>query len=391
DVRMYAEAHRLLRTQGALPVSLVTNFRSRRTMLRLVNRQFQQLFGEVRDGEGFDAGSGRVRYGRLAPDPRALDTGGAVEIVPYAGAGGAAVNAEEGREIEAAALVRRIRWLVESGVRVRDPETDVEREARYGDVVVLVHVTSNVGSVLRELEGLGIRYSAHGGTLFLSDPLVQRYILGLRAVADRSDGVAEAALLPPPFFGLDLLDVVSHRAGEEVVDERIRAARGRLQAARDIVRELRRERLSRPVLETAIDLIEQTALGRAIATGPNGRQALDTLYQIAYELGRHAADGSLDYDGATRLLRGWVTHPIKLDPPEAGDPDAVRVMTIHAAKGLEFPIVVIWDGFAEYKARVDGCWTVSRTGNGILIVMERLSAEVPRSGNLLAIEKEQAH
>src|SRR5262249_49099676 len=75
----------------------------------------------------------------------------------------------------------------------------------------------------------------------------------------------------------------------------------------------------------------------------------------------------------------------------AGDPDGVGVMTIHAAKGLEFPIVVIWDGFAEYKARVDGCWTVSRTGNGILIVMERLSAEVPRSGNLLAIEKEQAH
>src|SRR5262249_58649184 len=102
----------------------------------------------------------------------------------------------------AAALVRRIRWLVESGVRVRDPETDVEREARYGDVVVLVHVTSNVGSVLRELEGLGIRYSAHGGTVFLSDPLVQRDILGLPAVADRAGGVGGAGAARPPFLGL---------------------------------------------------------------------------------------------------------------------------------------------------------------------------------------------
>ena len=180
-------------------------------------------------------------------------------------------------------------------------------------------MTTNVGSLLRELEGLGIRYSAHGGTLFLSDPLVRQYLLGLRSVADSSDGVAEAALLRPPFFGLDLLDVVSRRAGEDG-DERLRAARGRLQAARDVLRELRRQRMSRPPVETAVDLIEHTALGRAAATGPNGRQALDTLYQIAYELGRHAAGGRLDYDGATRLLRSWVTHPIKLDPPEATIP-----------------------------------------------------------------------
>ena len=121
DVRMYAEAHRLLREQGALPVSLVTNFRSRPGMLRFVNRQFERLFGVVEDGERFDAASGSVRYEPLAPDPGASDAGAAVEVVPYTGPGGATVKAEDGRSIEAAALARRIRWLVESGVRVRIP------------------------------------------------------------------------------------------------------------------------------------------------------------------------------------------------------------------------------------------------------------------------------
>src|SRR5262249_20089292 len=153
----------------------------------------------------------------------------------------ATVKAEDGRSIEAEALARRIRWLVESGVRVRDTETDVERPARYGDVVVLAHVTTNVGSLLRELEGLGIRYSAHGGPLFLSAPLVRQYLLGLRSVADSSDGVAEAALLRPPFFGLDLLDVVSRRANEEG-GEQLQAARARLEAARALLRDLRRQR-----------------------------------------------------------------------------------------------------------------------------------------------------
>src|SRR5262249_36958200 len=46
--------------------------------------------------------------------------------------------------------------------------------------------------------------------------------------------------------------------------------------------------------------------------------------------------------------------------------------------------------FAEQKARVDGCWTVSRAGDAILIVMDRLTAEVPPSRNLLAIEQQQA-
>src|SRR5206468_8255801 len=124
--------------------------------------------------------------------------GPAVHVIPLAGDGGQNVNADDGRAIEAEALARRIRWLVKSsGFRVRDSETGAERNVRYGDIAVLAHITTNVGLLLRALDRLAIRYTAHGGTLFLSNPLVRQYLLGLRHVADRSDGVAEAALLRP--------------------------------------------------------------------------------------------------------------------------------------------------------------------------------------------------
>src|SRR5206468_8113406 len=133
------EAHRLLRAQGALPVSLVTNFRSRPPLLEFVNAQFARLFGEPEPGsvERFQPDTGRVLYERLRPDPGVASVGPAVHVIPLAGDGGQNVNADDGRAIEAEALARRIRWLVKSsGFRVRDSETGAERNVRYGDIAV---------------------------------------------------------------------------------------------------------------------------------------------------------------------------------------------------------------------------------------------------------------
>jgi ATP-dependent helicase/nuclease subunit A len=111
---------------------------------------------------------------------------------------------------------------------------------------------------------------------------------------------------------------------------------------------------------------------------------------VAFELGRRAAERHLDYDGVTREMRAWVDTPIKLDPPDAEDPDTVRVMTIHQAKGLEFPVVVLWDGFAEEKGRVEGYWRVSRNGDALVLSMQGLEAEMPPGRGLLDLEKRAA-
>jgi ATP-dependent helicase/nuclease subunit A len=285
-------------------------------------------------------------------------------------------------------LARYARWLLDSGRTVRDPDTNAERRVQAGDIAVLACVTTNLRLLLREFDTLGIEYTARGGALFLGHPVARQYLLGLRALADRDDGVAEAAVLRPPFFAVDWGDAVVERVDKENPPDPRRA---RMQEARAVIAELRGRRHVQSPGATARDLIERTALGRSVVTGHNGRQTLAGLYEIAAELDRRAAIDALDYDAATELFRSWARDPVFLDAPEPIGASAVRVMTIHGAKGLEFPVVILWDGFQTFSDPSPGSvWQVERDGRAWALSLGAVAIEYPAGAHLLEREKQFA-
>jgi ATP-dependent exoDNAse (exonuclease V) beta subunit len=176
-----------------------------------------------------------------------------------------------------------------------DPATGKKRPAGYGDVAVLVTSTFNLPLLFPELDRLDVPYAARGGSLFLGDALHRQFLLGLRALADRDDGVAQAALLRPPFFALDYDDLARERAADQVSKH---PGVLRARAALEMVRDLRRRRLDRSPGSTARDLLERTAFARAAALGPNGAQRLEALRELCLALDAVAAEG-LDFDAAT--------------------------------------------------------------------------------------------
>jgi ATP-dependent helicase/nuclease subunit A len=384
DISVYDSVRTIAARGKHLFAPLTANFRSEPALLEHLNQRFDEILGAAEEGKpAFDPAAGAVANQHLEPG-REGNRKGCVKVLPFSTT---EAKAYPDRLREAEVVATWLRAAVEGGRElVLDPATEKERPLGYGDVAILAHSTANVGLLLDALDRLGVPWSARGGKLFLEDPLHRQFLLALRAVADRDDGPAHAALLRAPFFSVDLADLVRGRAaGKDEHDEGIDRAR----AAEDLVRELRRRRLERPPGETARDLLERTGFARAAALGPNGLQRLERLRELCFELERVAASEGLDYDGATARLRAWALDPVALDAPRPVGSEAVQVMTIHQAKGLEFPAVVWWDAHAPLAPWNGGAapWFVERSGAAWALSIDGLAWEEPEESDLLAREK----
>jgi len=385
DVAMYDRVREVVVRSGALTARLSANFRSVPALIGWLNDRFERILGSSPDGRPFDPKSGRVFHAALAPG-RDGGSEPAIHVVPFDFSEALRHKVDEYRRLEGEVLARYLRWLVEvSDVRIEDPLDRQHRRVRYDDIAVLAVSTWNLRLLFAAFDEAGIPYASRGGTLFLADPLHRQFLLGLRALADRDDGVAEAALLRPPFFAVDPADLLAERALDgEPVDDRTRRAREALA----FVRELRRERFARYPGATARDLLEHTAFGRAVAVGPNGAQRLSRLRELCLVLEETAAAEGLDYDAVTARLREWVHEPPQLDPPHPVGTDAVRVLTVHQAKGLEFPVVVLWDGKGQWRPRLDvGAWRMERDRRGWLMNLDGLRWEEPAGLDLRDTEQ----
>jgi ATP-dependent helicase/nuclease subunit A len=386
DVAMYDRVREVVARSGALTVRLSANFRSVPSLISWLNDRFERILGTSPDGRPFDPHSGRVFHAALAPGRDGTEPG--VHVVPFEFSDALKHKVDDYRRLEAQVLARYLRWLVEvSDVLVEDPLDRRRRRVRYDDIAILAVSTWNLRLLFAAFDDAGIPYASRGGKLFLADPIHQQFLLGLRALADRDDGVAEAALFRPPFFAIDPADLLAEReleSGDEPIDDRTRRAREALA----LVRELRRERFVRSPGATARDLLERTAFGRTNALGPNGAQRLQRMRELCLVLEQTAAADALDYDAVTARLRDWVNEPPQLDPPHPVGTEAIQALTVHQAKGLEFPVVVLWDGKAPWRTRVDvGAWRMERDGRGWIMNLDGLHWEEPAGLDLRGTEQ----
>jgi ATP-dependent helicase/nuclease subunit A len=386
DVAMYDRVRNLVAAQAHLRVALSANFRSTPALIGWLNDRFDHILGVSPDEQPFDPSTGRVFQQRLAAG-REAPPAVPVHILPFDFEDGLKHPVDDYRALEGRAVARYLRWLVTaSDVQIEDRVDFQRRRPGYGDIAVLAISTWRLTMLFPSLDAEGIPYASRGGRLFLSDPLHRQFLLGLRAVTDRDDGVAEAALLRPPFFALDLVDLVNaRRAPADSAETGV----ARVREAREIIRVIRQRRFEQSPGATARDLLDRTAFARVVALGANGAQRLARLREICLLLEQTAATEGLDYDATTARMREWVNDPVQLDPPHPVDTEALHVLTVHQAKGLEFPVVVLWDGKGQWTAKVDtGAWRMERDGRGWAMSLKGLSWEEPAGLALRTTERQ---
>ncbi len=319
--------------------SLTANFRSRGAILSWVNSVFGQWMG---DGEPFQAPYVNLETGLTdSTDPGSADEAHRVRIL-----GGEidspSVDAVREEEGEAIALV-----AAEFGAglhHVRDGDGTF-RPSSFRDLCILMPRRTALSSLERNLQDAGIPYVLQGQSQLFDTQEFRDMLNCLSAIDDPTDQVAVVGALRSPAFGcsdVDLWDWAASGCGFDYGDSVPETGLYVGECLADLARyHLLRNRATTPeLIET---YVRDRMLRELAALGPDWRERHRRI-DLMSELARSVQDSG---DRSLRDLVDWLRTRQSMgermteSAPSILGNDAVRVMTIHAAKGLEFPGIVI--------------------------------------------------
>ena len=339
DIALY---HRVRERFAAHRVELAYNFRSAAPLLEWINAVFEGLIGNDQPGQ---APWASLAFGRQDRAPS--------EVVPVILLGGPSptrASLAAIRDLEAADVadtcVRVVNdpWLV-------DPQREGEarRSARFDDVAILLPTRASLPALERALDGAGVPYRVESRALLWATQEVRDLLSVLRAIDDPSDEVALVAALRSPLLACSDRDLVEWRAAggrwscaaaspSEAVSPSHPVAEAMSWLAQ--VHEQRWQQSVSAIAQRVVD--ERGAMEVAFGR----RRQRESWHRVRFLLDQ--ARAFADRGGAgLRSFVDWAERQadegaaaVETVVPEADD-RAVRILTVHAAKGLEFPIVIV--------------------------------------------------
>jgi ATP-dependent helicase/nuclease subunit A len=247
-----------------------------------------------------------------------------------------------GREAaRVAALIARIprdeRWMVhersESGNRGW-------RLPTFGDIAVLLPVLTKADMLEDALRDSNIPYVLEGGKFYYARSEVSSAITVLRAIADPNDAVALYGALRSIFFGLSDEDLLrAHIQGLPLDYRREIPSASPLQRPYELLRDLHLRRHERPASETFETLLQRSGAREILAA--YGFQSLANLGKLTRRL--RALQKETSYPQVVSILQTMDEEGLAESESRLMEErnNAVRIMSIHKAKGLDFPIVFV--------------------------------------------------
>jgi ATP-dependent helicase/nuclease subunit A len=366
DVAQFGALGAKMRDDGRLNLDI--NFRSQPAVLHFVNA----LVGEPKVGKSIQRVAGLEDYSALKGRRSQLADGPCVEFLwtpkpvgadPADDADGGGDQAAEGasanRMAEAETLARRIAAMIRNGERLvaeRSPgSTESLRPVRLADVVLLFQKMTNVELYESALREEGLDYYLVGGRAYFAQQEIYDLLNLLRALENPQDSLSLAGALRSPFFCLSdeaLFWLCRNKGGlwTGLRDPQALAhlppfERGHAERALfnlDAWRALK-DRL--PIAVLLHRIFRDSGFDAAMQFEPLGDRKLANLWKLidlARTFDRSGFLGLADFiERLGDLVRSQPREEQAATQPEKAD--VVRLMTIHQAKGLEFPVVFVVD------------------------------------------------
>ncbi|HLK12415.1 MAG TPA: UvrD-helicase domain-containing protein [Candidatus Binatia bacterium] len=391
DVALYGAVTRQLLAAGAGLVRLTVSFRAVPDLQEAVNAAFApRLRGESPSQAG---------YVPLAPCRAAVSTQPALVALPVPAPYGAF-----GRITDAAieeslpdAVGAFVEWLArESGWTVTERERPADRVPLAPRHVCILFRrfrswrTDVTRPYVRALEARRLPHVLVGGGAFHAREEIEALRNALRAIERPEDELMVFATLRGPLFALDDGALLSFRTevGSLHPFRRLPAdlpePLGAVGEALGLLADLHRGRNHRPFADTIARLLDATRAHAGLAIWPTGEQALANvgrLLDLARRAERRATTSFRAF--VERLAEEAERNEASEAPIVEEGVEGVRLMTVHRAKGLEFPVVVLADPTAREVPARPARWVDAERG----LCAMRLAGCAPP--DLLAHEAEE--
>ena len=385
DVEIYRTVCARLEQCGAQSVTLTTSFRSVPRIQAVVNA----AFAPIMTGDSITL---QADYVPLSPLRKELPKQPAVVALPVPRPYG--TRNVSAMAIEASlpdAVGAYVEWLINESrwkVTERAGEPPVSIAARhvcllfrrfisFGDDVTMPYAQA--------LEARSIKHVLVGGKTFHDREEVESVRAALAAIEWPDDELSVFATLRGPLFAIgdeELLDWKRRHGSfhpfrpepRSAGSDRLRQGYGEsaealcakaedpaygesITQALKLLQRLHRRRNYIPVADTIQQLLNATRAHVALVLRPAGEQALANVLHVAELARQYEASGGISFRGFVDELRIAAENAQAAEAPilEEGS-DGVRMMTVHKAKGLEFPVVILADLTCKLARAEAGRW-----------------------------------
>ena len=351
DVGIYQEVKQHLAAHGARVLNLSQSFRSVPNIQAVVNAAFAPVMDGNREAL-------QAAYVPLAPAREDPTDQPSVLVLPVPRPFGEySVTEAAVRESLPDAVGALVDWLVHhSGWKVTEhgrPDERVPIQPQH--ICLLSRRFSSMGEdvtrpYVQALEARGIPHLLVGGRGFHAREEVETLRAIFQAIEWPDDQLSVFAALHGSVFAIpdDVLLEWRHVFGAfhpfrvpiGPLPEHLMPVREALL----LLRELHTQRNRCPVAQTVATLLERTRVHAAFVLRPSGEQALANVLHLADMARQYEAGGGISFRGFVEALgdqaeEGEASEAPILEEGSAG----VRIMTVHRAKGLEFPVVILID------------------------------------------------
>ena len=342
--------------------SLKSNFRSVKPLIDFVNWIFQD----------FEIGHLNPLYMGVSYSPlesvNILDSensGPAVRVIPTP-----VIKQKQVWKYEFALTAREIRRAIQLKYLVTERDGDSRRyrdtPANYGDVCILLPVRTKIDDLIVALSNENIPFASADPDIVFERPIVLGLINALKVIAQTDDEMALWACLKSPLFGFTDEDLFLYKQGSGTSWDTDGYATGNnpdVLEALELLFKIRSDAGKQSPFAVLNLLIQNRKIFEKLTAEKNGdfeATSVRMLLAYCFDWENQGNYGLLEFLASLRTLLEQKAKSL-LPMPDDLNRNAVQIMTIHAAKGLEFPITALSGLSSQLSAHNDQI-VISRSG-----------------------------